>query len=122
MNININKVKIDELKIAINCYVKGLNILINPENEKILDIQRMVEHALVSYDKNDIEKQCFLEPEVSEFDDCVEINLTNKYCNQKETDNSIKIRIPYSEKQEIGTNMYSYSLVGEKVDVLIENK
>lgn len=81
-----------ELELVLGYYIRGL-VVKKASKDFISEIQRMTEHTLVNYSKEDVENEKFIQLDIS-FEDNILIDF---YFNDK---SYIQISIPYTESYE----------------------
>lgn len=98
MKIDNQKNIISELEIALTYYIRGLTVKLTSD-EFIFEVQRITEHALLSYSIIDFRKDNFLEPSISVSKKNIIIDLNNEKSKHSQAKKHIKIKIPYIEKK-----------------------
>jgi len=97
---------IEELELALNYYIKGLTVK-GTEEWFVFDVQRMMEHALITYTETDLKEQNFLQASTLVLEDKIELS----FAHFTEVERTIKISIPCLEIEN--KSLKSYSLYGQ---------
>lgn len=99
---------INELQIALTYYIRGLTIS-NLNNEWTSDIQRIVEHALLTYTVIDIRKDNFMELiKIKFLKKDIKLYFSNANCIYAKEIEEIEVSIPYDNNKS-----NSYTLCGK---------